>query len=408
MNKKTIGVGGSTAAQELEKIQLMTQGIEAISVNEYLTRIKKLQSLMQEKGVDYIYIDAGTNLYYFTGVYWYPSERLVGALIHVSGNIQYLVPAFEKGTFSGMMLIDGDIHCWHEDECPYHLFASVVNKNNPSSKVIALDDATPYFRFDGINNANNHHKFINGSSLIGPCRRSKSDAELALMQRANDITLEVHKAAARILKRGITTQQVTQFINEAHKAAGATSGSDFCIVLFGEDTQYPHGVKSPKALEDNDVVLIDTGCNLMGYRSDITRCYIFGEPNDRQRQIWDYEKQAQAEAYSAIVIGEECGNADKAVRDYLLTVDLGPDYELPGVPHRTGHGIGLNIHEAPNLVRNDTTLLEKGMCFSVEPMICMPGEFGIRLEDHVYITETGPKWFTEPCHTIDDPFGYEK
>jgi Xaa-Pro dipeptidase len=218
------------------------------------------------------------------------------------------------------------------------------------------------------------------------------------------MTLEVHKAAAQILRPGISTAEVTAFIDRAHRAVGAPAGSYFCIVLFGEDTAYPHGVANPKVLEDGDMVLIDTGCQLEGYNSDITRSYVFGDPTERQREIWNLEKTAQAAAFAAARPGASCGSVDDAARKILEAAGLGPDYALPGLPHRTGHGIGLDIHEWPYLVRGNDTPLATGMCFSNEPMICIPGEFGIRHEDHFYMTDDGPQWFTEPAHSVDDPF----
>ena len=188
---------------------------------------------------------------------------------------------------------------------------------------------------------------------------------------------------------------------------GAVKGSSFCIVLFGGDTAYPHGVKTPKVLEENDMVLIDTGCLLHGYNSDITRSYVFGQASERQRSVWQHEKDAQAAAFAAAQIGLACESADIGARQYLESRGYGPDYQVPGLPHRTGHGIGLDIHEGPYLVRGDKTVLSAGMCFSNEPMICIYGEFGVRLEDHFYMTEQGAKWFTRPAYSIDDPFGYE-
>jgi len=209
------------------------------------------------------------------------------------------------------------------------------------------------------------------------------------------------------LRKGISTHEVTEFIHEAHKKVGAPKGSYFCIVLFGEDTAYPHGVSNPKALDDADMVLIDTGCQLQGYNSDITRSYVFGAPTPRDREVWNQEKASQAEGFKAAVLGAHCGTVDDAARGYLIEQGYGPGYQTPGLAHRTGHGIGLDIHEWPYLVSSDKTPLDVGMCFSNEPMISIPGEFGIRLEDHFYMTEAGPKWFTEPSHSIDDPFGYQ-
>jgi len=225
------------------------------------------------------------------------------------------------------------------------------------------------------------------------------------MQHAMDITMEVQKASARILRPGISAKEVVDFINEAHKRYGITSGSYFCIVLFGVDSSFPHGVVAPKDLEEGEVVLIDTGCVLHDYISDITRTYVYGEANELQKRIWSIEKETQQAAFDAAQIGNSCAFVDKASRIVLESHGLGPDYKLPGLPHRTGHGIGLDIHEYPYIVRNDETILAPGMCFSNEPMICVPNAFGIRHEDHIYMTKDGPKWFTNPAHSIGDPFG---
>jgi Xaa-Pro dipeptidase len=186
-----------------------------------------------------------------------------------------------------------------------------------------------------------------------------------------------------------------------------SSGSYFCIVLFGPATAFPHGVKDPQVLKTGDMVLIDTGCQVEGYISDITRTYVFGEPTPRQREVWNAEKAAQAAALAAAMPGVPCREVDIAARKSLAASGFGPQYQLPGLPHRTGHGIGLDIHEWPYLVGSDSTPLAEGMCFSNEPMICVPGEFGIRLEDHFYMTADGPRWFTEPSHSVDDPFGLQ-
>jgi Xaa-Pro dipeptidase len=403
----TIGVGGSTPAKELADLDDMTMGITPVALPEYEARIHKAQRLMREKDIAGIYVNAGTSLYYFTGTRWGASERMVGAIIPASGQLEYIAPAFEEATLVEYMTITGRVNCWEEDESPYALMGSALARMGLKEGTIGIDEAAPFFISDGIRQSNPQYQFRNAAEVTASCRMIKSSTELALMQRAKNITLEVHKCAARILAPGVTTTEVEAFIHAAHKAAGASAGSYFCIVLFGEATAYPHGVKDPQVLQDNDMVLIDTGCQLEGYISDITRSYVYGEISDRQRQIWNLEKQAQAAAFAAAKIGQPCSAVDTAARKALEAQGLGPGYNIPGLPHRTGHGIGLDIHEWPYLVKNETTKLAPGMCFSNEPMICIPGEFGIRHEDHFYMTESGPKWFTEPAYSVDDPFGYE-
>ena len=404
----TTGVGGSTPQEELAKLHDMTQKLAPIAVDEFNQRIVKAQQLMQQHGIDAVYLNAGTNLYYFTGTQWYASERMVAALLTASGELIYIAPAFELGTLNDYMLIKGRVATWHEHKSPYELCYRVLAELGLADGTIGIDESAAFFLFDGLRQACPQMTFVNAKPVTAGCRTQKSASELAILQSAKDMTLEVHKAAARILHVGISTQEVEAFINDAHKLVGAASGSYFCIVLFGEDSAFPHGVKTPKRLEKNDIVLIDTGCELHGYHSDITRTYVFGEASERQRQIWQVEKQAQQAAFEAAQLGVPCAEVDKAARAVISEAGFGPEYQLPGLPHRTGHGIGLDIHEWPYLVASDTTPLATGMCFSNEPMLCVPEEFGVRLEDHFYMTETGPKWFTEPSYSIDDPFGYDR
>ncbi len=404
----TIGVGGSSAKVELEKLTNMTHNVQAITEAEFKQRIAKAQAIMVEHDIAATYVNAGTNLYYFTGTLWYASERMVGAIIPQQGEIKYITPFFEVSTLRQYMTVKGEIKGWQEHESPYGLFQQILAELGINKGRVAIDESTAFFIADGIKQAAPALTLIDAKLVTAGCRAIKSDTEIALLQQAKDITIEVHKAVARILRVGISTQEVTDFIDQAHRKLGATGGSYFCIVLFGEDSSYPHGVKSPKTLEKNDMVLIDTGCQIQGYNSDITRTYVFGEPNQRQRDMWLVEKLAQKAAFDAANIGVPCGDVDIAARDYIASQNMGPDYQTPGCPHRTGHGIGLDIHEWPYLIRSDRTPLAKGMCFSNEPMLVLPNEFGVRLEDHFYMTDTGAKWFTEPSHSIDDPFGYQQ
>ncbi|MAW60598.1 MAG: X-Pro dipeptidase [Planctomycetes bacterium] len=401
----TIGVGGSTPAAALEQLGDRTAGVTPIQTEEHRSRIAALASAMQAAGLDAVYLHGGANLLYFTGTSWYPSERLVGALITADGQLHYLAPYFEEGTVQQRMTIPGPIALWHEHESPYTLLHKTLQALGVSAGKLGIDPSAPFFLTESIRAAvAPAFALVDAGPAIQSCRGCKSAAELALMQRAKDMTLEAHQAAASILRPGIVTTEVEAFLNDAHRRLGAPGGSSFCIVLFGEATAFPHGVPHPQTLQDGDMVLIDTGCTLHGYQSDITRSYVFGEANARHREVWDAEKEAQAAAFDAAQLGVACSEVDAAARRSLEARGFGPGYELPGLPHRTGHGIGLEIHEGPYLVGSDHTPLAPGMCFSNEPMICVPGEFGVRLEDHFYMTEDGPRWFTEPSPSIDQPF----
>ncbi|WP_374337369.1 M24 family metallopeptidase [Leeia sp.] len=402
----SIGIGGSTPEAALARLSDMTAGAHPIEQAEYQARIAKAQAYMQANGIDAVYLHAGTDLYYFTGTRWNPSERMVGALLPAHGPVRYISPWFEIGTLRDYMAVEGEVLAWHEHESPYALFVRMLDTLPAQGRrpVIGLSESTPFFVVNGIQKLTTAYDFVDAKPVTAHCRTCKSPAEIALMQRAKDMTLEVHKAVASILHEGITTTEVEAFIEAAHRKVGA-NGSYFCIVLFGEASAFPHGVKYPQTLKQGDMVLIDTGCKLHSYISDITRSYVFGEASPRQREIWKAEKAAQAAAFKAAQLGVPCKEVDAAARRCLAAHGLSAGYDLPGLPHRTGHGIGLDIHEWPYLVGSDDTPLQVGMCFSNEPMICVPGAFGIRLEDHFYMSEDGPRWFTQPSHSIDDPFG---
>ena len=401
----TKGVGGKTFDEALAMLSDMTAGAKPISLEEFHARIDNAQKLMREQSLHALYLHAGTSLYYFTGTRWRGSERMVGAILFQTGGPIYVAPAFEQGTIEQFMKVTGEVATWEEHESPYALFMDCLNQAGIASGTVGIDEATPFFVSDGLAKASPNFTFTNGASVTAACRMIKSPAELALMKRAKEMTLAVHKAAASMLYAGITTAEVGAFLDAAHRKVGAPAGSYFKIVLFGPDSSFPHGVKTPKALEDGDMVLIDTGCQLHDYISDITRSYVFGEPSEKQRQVWEAEKAAQAKAFDAAQIGTRCGDVDLAARAELEKHGFGPGYKTPGLPHRTGHGIGLDIHEWPYLNWGDDTILAPGMCFSNEPMICLYGEFGVRLEDHFYMGENGPVWFTEPSKSVDDPFG---
>lgn len=402
----TKGVGGRTAEEALATLSDMTAGAQPIALSEFQARLEKAQSLMAEQGLDALYLHAGSSLYYFTGMRWKSSERMVGAVLTQTGPPRFIAPAFEKGTLEQFMLIKGEVITWEEHENPYAVFANHIG----AIATLGIDEATPFFVSDGLAKALPNCTLSNGASVTARCRMIKSDAELNLMRRAKEMTLAVHKATASMLHEGISTAEVGAFLDAAHRKVGAPKGSYFKIVLFGPDSSFPHGVRDPKTLEFGDMVLIDTGCQLHDYISDITRSYVFGNPTEKQRKVWDAEKAAQAKAFDAAQLGIRCGDVDLAARAELEARGFGPGYKTPGLPHRTGHGIGLDIHEWPYLNWGDDTILEPGMCFSNEPMICLykdngDGEFGVRLEDHFYMGKDGPVWFTEPSNAIDDPFG---
>ena len=411
----TKGVGGLNTAQALDQLHDMTQDITPISVSEYRQRLHNVQRLMKDRGIDALFTPPGSNLLYFTGINWRCSERLTGVVISAQGELAYIIPHFELDSFQKYIHLPGEIITWQEHENPFERVISKINNEDFVKKSllsdttnlnIALCGSCPFTFVNQFVNCHDEINFICADEITQALRQIKSPAELALIKRAMEMTLVVQKAAASILYEGISSKEVVDFIDKAHKKVGA-SGSYFCLVLFAEASALPHGIKGWQALKANDMVLIDTGCKLMGYTSDITRSYVFGMPNQVQREVWQAEKETQAAAFNAAQVANSCEYVDQWARKKLAEYGFSQGYTLPGLPHRTGHGIGLDIHESPYLVGGDKTALTPGMCFSNEPTICIPGEFGVRLEDHFYISDTGPKWFTSPSPSIDDPFGLD-
>ena len=401
----TLGIGGSTVEIELNSLEPLQTSATPITETEYLKRVGKATKLMQNSDIEALFLSSSVNLLYFTSLDFHISERLHGAVINKIGEIVYIVPAFEKDRTDSMIKLYGDTFVWEEDENPYLVVMNALKHLGAKSGSIAIDENTPFFIFDSLQKVNSNYKFVSALEITKTCREQKSQNELMLIKNSMDITLEVQKRAARILKVGMTTSEVQDFVILAHKKLGCKKPPDFNIVLFGEATAYPHGVPYPQKLKEGDMVLLDMGATVEGYFSDITRTYVFGSPTKKQRFIWNLERTTQDEVFKAAKIGVPCENLDHAARNCLNKAGLGPGYKTPGLPHRTGHGLGLDVHEHPYIVKGNTDQLSEGMCFSNEPMICIYNEFGVRLEDHIYMTKSGPKWFTNPAHSIEDPFG---
>ncbi|MDE1985087.1 MAG: aminopeptidase P family protein [Alphaproteobacteria bacterium] len=399
----THGIGGSSAGEELASIKPLAGRPPTMQPSVFEERLERVRGLMHAAGADALLVGAGANLRYFANVGWEATERLVAMVVPRNGRPIIVCPTFELSSLHASLAIEGDIRSWQEDESPAALVGHALREVDADT--LALDPALPFGVFHALREIAPSLAVINATALIDACRSVKSSSELTCLSYAKSLTLAVHRAAARILHDGITTGELRTFIDAMHRKMGADGGSTFCAVQFGQATAYPHGIPGEQTLHENELVLIDTGCQILGYHSDITRTYIFGEPSPEQRRVWDIEHEAQAAAFAAVRPGIQCEAIDRAARDVLERHGFGPGFVTPGLPHRTGHGIGLSIHEAPYLVPGDRTSLLPGMCFSNEPMIVVPGRFGIRLEDHFHVTESGAAWFTQPSPSIDAPFG---
>lgn len=368
----------------------------AIAASERSARIDALAAAMRAQGLAAVWLDASSSLTYYTGLSLYGSERLHGALIRADGSLTYVTPEFERPKLETMIQLPGEIAVWEEDQDPFALITAAI-----ATGKIALDPAMP-FGFASRLLAAPGLSVQSAQPLIAAQRQIKSPAELAILQVAMDASHAVQRAVHAGLRPGLGTREIRDFVTAAHRALGLQPV--FAAAQFGEATAYPHGVPHEQALQQGDMVLIDLGGKLQGYHSDITRSYVFGAPSDRQRHLWACEQRAHHAGFAAAQPGTPCTAVDAAARASLVADGFGPGYRLPGLPHRTGHGLGLDIHEEPWIVAGNQTPLAPGMCFSIEPMLCVYGEGGVRLEDIAYMTADGPRWFCPPSASIDRPF----
>jgi Xaa-Pro dipeptidase len=389
-------------AQRASALKPMTAGIVPITDDERRARLEKARRLMAENGVGAIYLEGGSSLFYFTGVRWGLSERPFVAVIPAKGELAWVCPAFEEARARELIRFGTDVRTWQEDASPYRLIAQILKDRGVATGRVGVEERLRFFVLNGVKKEAPALDYVDATPITAGCRMIKSPAEIALMQRASDMTIAAYKAGLATLREGMTQDDLRNNIYAAYRAIGA-QGADVAV-SFGKYTAFPHGSITPQKLREGDVVQIDDGCNVDGYQSDITRTTVFGKPTQRQIDIWNLEKRAQAAAFAAAKPGVACEAVDAAARKVITDAGFGPDYKVPGLPHRTGHGIGLDGHEWTNFVRGNKTPLQPGMCFSDEPMIAIYGEFGIRLEDCLHITETGAKWFSEPSPAIDRPF----
>jgi Xaa-Pro dipeptidase len=387
----------------IRALRPMTDGIVPISDEERRARIAKARRLMAENQIDAIVLEGGSSLFYFTGVRWGLSERPFLAVMPKNGDLTWICPAFEEERARELVKSPtAHVRTWQEDESPYRIAADILKDRGIATGRVGMEERLRFFVFNGIRKEAPAIDYVSADPITAGCRMIKSPSEIALMQRANDMTIAAYKAGLATMREGMTQGDLRNNILAAYRAIGAQGG--VVAVSFGEFTAFPHGSIVPQKLREGDVVQIDDGCTVDGYQSDITRTVVYGRPTKRQIDVWNLEKRAQAAAFAAAKPGVPCEAVDAAARKVITDAGFGPDYKVPGLPHRTGHGIGLDGHEWTNFVRGNTTPLAAGMCFSDEPMITIYGEFGIRLEDCLYITETGAKFFTEPSSSIDKPF----
>jgi Xaa-Pro dipeptidase len=381
----------------IRALQPATEGVSPITVDEHRGRLARAQRLLAEAGLDAMVVGPGSSLAYFTGAEWGLSERFLGIVLGRSGDPVWITPAFEKDRALEKVRLGTDVRAWTEDESPYALVAQALAERGAATGRVGIEEAMPFAFSDGIAQALPAARLSSATPVTAGCRMTKDAHELALMRRACALTLAAYRAVFASLTEGLTVAQVSGWVAAAHRRLGVRGGA---LVLFGPDAAFPHGTSKPRALARGDVVLIDGGCRVHGYESDITRTAVFGAPpTDRQRRVWDLVRKAQAAAFEAARPGVECQEVDAAARRVIEDGGFGPGYRY--FTHRLGHGIGLDGHEQPYVVRGDRTKLAAGMTFTDEPGIYIAGELGIRHEDTVAVTESGcenlgPKWSGTP------------
>jgi Xaa-Pro dipeptidase len=397
--------GGQSAPvpESIRALQPFPGKAAPITDDERLARIEKARRLMADNGIGAIVLESGTSMTYFANVRWGLSERPFLLVIPQKGDLAYVCPGFEEARAREITTFTKDVRVWQEDEDWGATVAGILKDRGVSTAKIGVEERVRFFIADGIAHAAPASKVVLATPVTAGCRMFKSATEIALMQRANDITIEAFRAALGTLREGMTQNELRSNINAAFNALGGPGGS--ALIGFGKYSAFPHGSITPQQLKDGDIVLIDGGCSIEGYQSDITRTTVFGKPTPRQTEVWNLERRAQDAAFKAAQVGATCESVDAAARKVITDAGFGPGYKVPGLPHRTGHGIGMDGHEWTNFVKGNKTPLAPGMCFSDEPMIAIYGEFGVRLEDCLYITDSGPKFFTAQSPAIDQPFG---
>jgi Xaa-Pro dipeptidase len=385
-------------------LQSMREQAKPITVGERHARLERARELMAKNHIDAILLPGGTSLLYFTGVRWDNSERLFAAVVPASGEGFCVCPSFEEGRAREQLnrgpLEDVKLLTWHEDENPYKLIAGGLHSLGKSTGTLGIEENTPWVFSDGIARSAPSLRLTSATPVTAGCRMIKSTHELELMSIANKATLKVYQAVYRALHPGMTQADASRLIDVAYRRVGFPGEAS---VEVGAYSANPHGSITPQTIGKNTIVMIDDGCVVEGYQSDITRTFVLGKPTDKMNRIFDVIHLAQKTALDTARPGVECQAVDAAARKVISDAGYGPDYKF--FTHRLGHGIGMDGHEWPYLVRGNKRPLEANMTFSDEPGIYIPGEFGVRLEDDMHITANGAELFTPQSPSLEHPFG---
>ena len=386
-------------------LKSMKDRAKPITIEERAARQEKARQLMITNHLDAILLADGTSLEYFAGVHWWGSERFFALVLPAKGRALCICPAFEEGRAREQLANspegkDADVRTWQEDQNPYQLLAQGFQDLKISAGTLGMEETVRFVFTDAITKTAPQLKIVSATPVTAGCRMIKSDHELDLMRLANQVTLAAYHAAYQTLHEGMTQPELEKQIMAAYGQLGFPGEVDIDI---GENSSFPHGSTVPQVIRDGTLVMLDDGCTVGGYQSDITRTFVFGKASDKMKKVFEIVHRAQTAALKTARPGVECQTVDAAARKVISDAGYGPDYKF--FTHRVGHGIGMDGHEWPYLVRGNTTLLATGMTFSDEPGIYIPGEFGVRLEDDMHITESGAELFTPQSPSIEDPFG---
>ncbi len=384
-----------------EELKNMLTGVEPLTPQDFSKRQEKAQEILAQHKIDALFLTGSVNLRYFTNVNWGRSERTFGVLLRRAHDPVWICPAFEGERAQERIPKGQEMRTWEEHESPYKLIGGIMRRSGYSGGRLALGPTVRSFVAQGMRKEAPGFEIVDGAVVTENCRVIKTAKEIAYMELANKITKMAYREAFKNLRDGMTARDLGGYIRTAHQQMGVSGGGG---PSFGENSAFPHGSMARRDLGNSDIVLVDGGCSVEGFRSDVTRTIVFGEPSDRQRKVWDIVRKAQLAAHKTVKPGIPCEDIDKAARKVIEDAGFGPDYKY--FAHRLGHGIGMEGHEYTYLVRGNKTLLRPGMTFSNEPGIYIYGEFGVRIEDCFVVTEDGARFLGGmESVAIDDPFG---
>jgi Xaa-Pro dipeptidase len=360
---------------------------------------------MQQMNISALIIEPGAAMDYFSGIQWWRSERLTALVIPREGKVGIVCPFFEEPSIQESLAINGDIRVWQEHESPFERIKQILLDRgiSLSKGQIGFENSVRYFVQSGVMSLLTNLDHVSAEPVTRGCRIIKSHHELQLMHKANEVTLLAYAEVYSKLEVGMSGSQVKSLMSNAQSTLGGKGAWN--MALIDQASAFPHGSKKKHIIKEGSIVLMDCGCNVHGYQSDISRTFVVGEPSKRQRDVWQTVRMGQKIAFEQAKINTAAGLVDDAVRKHYQAEGFGPGYKLPGLSHRTGHGIGMEGHESVNFVHGEQEKLKAGMCFSNEPGMYIPGEFGVRLEDCIYMTDKGAQWFTVPPDSLDSPIG---